>query len=91
MPILPLWCPRWVILAVKAIMVIVVSYAVIDLHFVLGIAARKAFEFIISCELQHVQHMSTCGRLRIMLMFVIFSMIVAPNPNIQEGVTDLPR
>ena len=77
--------------ALKAILVICIVSPTLHLAIVQYIIAQTAVEMLISCEHLSFKHFKPVFALRMLMLFMMFEYVIAPNPNIQEGVTDLPQ
>ena len=71
----------------KLLIVITVPYSLIVQYFI----AQIIVELLHHKRPFHIWHFRPQFSLRSLLLLIIFTYATAPNPNIQEGVTDLPQ
>ena len=82
--------PQRVYEALSAVLVIIVASSVAHLPYAQWLVVRNVVTLISMCEHEHTGSFQLSGMLRIVLLLSVFVAVPAPNPNIQEGVTDLP-
>ena len=83
--------PQRVYEALSAVLVIIVASSVAHLPYAQWLVVRNAITLISMCEHEHTGSFQLSGMLRIVLLLSVFVAVPAPNPNIQEGVTDRRR
>ena len=82
--------PQRVYDALSAILVITVATSVSHLPHARWLVFRNTISLITMCEPVHTGSFQLSGTLRLVLFLALIIGVPAPNPNIQEGVTDLP-